>query len=360
MNSKERVRKTFKHEKTDRVPINYFANGDIDRRLKEHFGLAINDNDGLLEKLGVDFRGINAPYKGKPLFDRTGVPDDVSVDPVWGIRTKWVKHESGGYQDFCDFPLKDATLEDIENWPMPNPDDYDYTYVKTLTEKYKDYALHVGNPGLGDNMNSLGMIFGTERVYMALALDDEAVLRYMDRRKEIMVEIARRTIEAANGQIDFIWLGEDLGTQRGALISLDTFRKHIRPKLQSFVDLAKEYNLPVLIHSCGSSSWAFNDFLEMGITAVDTLQPEAKNMSPEYLLKTFGDKFCYHGCISTAGPLAYGTVDEVSDYCKKTLDTMMPYGGYMFSPTHSIQDNSPTENVLKMYEVGKDYGRYDE
>lgn len=37
-----------------------------------------------------------------------------------------------------------------------------------------------------------------------------------------------------------------------------------------------------MIHSCGSSSWVFNDFIEMGIKIVDTLQPEAKDMSPAY------------------------------------------------------------------------------
>lgn len=358
MTSKERVQKTFKHEKTDRVPINYFANPDIDRRLKEHFGLELNDYDGLCDKLGVDCRSVNVPYRGKKLFNRDGVADDIAVDPIWGIRTRWVQHESGGYQDFCDFILKDATLEDVKNLPMPNPDDYDYSVVNTIIERYSDYGLYVGNPGLGDNMNQTGMIFGTERVYMALALDDDAVLTYMDRRNAITLEITKRILDAANGQVDFMWLGEDLGTQRGGLISLETFRKHIRPRLQKFVDLAKEYDLPVIIHSCGSSSWAFDDFIEMGITAVDTLQPEAKNMSPEYLMKTYGDKLCYQGCISTAGPLAYGTVEEVEAYCKKTLDIMMKHGGYIFAPTHSIQDNSPTENVLKMYEIATNYGRY--
>ena len=39
------------------------------------------------------------------------VPDR-HVD-VWGIHTRWIEHESGGYWDFCDFPLKDATLEQV-------------------------------------------------------------------------------------------------------------------------------------------------------------------------------------------------------------------------------------------------------
>jgi uroporphyrinogen decarboxylase len=81
-------------------------------------------------------------------------------------------------------------------------------------------------------------------------------------------------------------------------------------------------------------------------------------MSPEYLKETYGGRLAFHGCISTAGPVANGTVQETVDYCKRTLDIMMPGGGYCFSPTHSLQDNSPTENVVAMYEVAHEHGRY--
>ena len=33
----------------------------------------------------------------------------------------------------------------------------------------------------------------------------------------------------------------------------------------------------------------------MGINGVDTLQPEAKEMSPEYLKKHFGGRLFFHG-----------------------------------------------------------------
>jgi uroporphyrinogen decarboxylase len=37
---------------------------------------------------------------------------------------------------------------------------------------------------------------------------------------------------------------------------------------------------------------------------------------------------------------------------------MMPNGGYALAPTHQLQDNSPTENVLAMYESAQLYGSY--
>jgi uroporphyrinogen decarboxylase len=81
-------------------------------------------------------------------------------------------------------------------------------------------------------------------------------------------------------------------------------------------------------------------------------------MAPAYLKARYGDRMAFHGCISTAGPVAYGTVDEAVAYCKEIMDIMMPGGGYCFAPTHALQDNSPTENVVAMYEVAQTCGRY--
>jgi uroporphyrinogen decarboxylase len=113
-----------------------------------------------------------------------------------------------------------------------------------------------------------------------------------------------------------------------------------------------------MIHSCGSSSWAFDDFLEIGITAVDTLQPEAANMAPAYLKERWGKRLAFHGCVSTTGLLSFGTPDQVEAEVKATLDVMMPGGGYMCCPTHMMQDNTPTENAVRLYEVAKAYGSY--
>ncbi len=155
-----------------------------------------------------------------------------------------------------------------------------------------------------------------------------------------------------------MWIGEDLGTQDSPLIGMELLKKHILPRHKPFFDLAKAYDLPVVMHTCGSSSWAYEEYIKMGLNAVDTLQPEAKDMSPEYLKRTFGGRLAFHGCISTAGPVAFGTVDDVVRYCRDTLKIMMPGGGYCFSPTHALQDNSPTENVVMMYETAKEYGIY--
>jgi uroporphyrinogen decarboxylase len=354
MTSKERVKRAFAHETPDRVPFDYLANPGIDRRLKRHFSLRPDDDEGLRRVLGVDFFEIIPPYVGPKLHpEREGRHVD-----IWGIHTKWVEHESGGYWDYCDFPLRGADLEAVEAWPMPSPDDFDYEVVPALCAAMQDYCLLIGNPGAGDMINTAGMIRGVEDVLVGLMSDDPACLRFMERKNEVQLAMLERALEAARGAIDILWLGEDLGTQRGPMISLELFRKYIRPQHQKFADLARHFGIPVMIHSCGSSSWAFDDFLEMGITIVDTLQPEAKDMAPEYLKKRYGDRMSFHGCISTAGVVATGTVEDTVKMVKETLEVMMPGGGYALSPTHMLQDNSPTQNVVALYETAKELGRY--
>lgn len=349
MTSKERVLAALAHQVPDRVPVNYYGNGDINRRLQEHF-----KTPDLAAALGVDFRTVGPGYCGPRRHEDRG---EVKVDN-WGIRRRWTEHETGGYWDYCDWPLTEATVEEIEAWPMPDPDAHDFSGVAAACEANREFCVAIGGAGWPDIINGCGMLRTMEQVLVDLVTDDEAGLRLMDRRTDIQLEVARRTLEAARGGVDLMCLGEDLGTQRGPTIGLELFRRHLRPRIQRFVDLAKAYDIPTMIHSCGSSSWAFDDFVEMGITCVETLQPEAANMAPAYLKQRWGGRLAFHGCISTAGPLAYGTVDDVVRNVRETLEVMMPGGGYILSPTHSVQDNSPTANVVTLYETARRYGRY--
>ncbi|MFA7628923.1 MAG: uroporphyrinogen decarboxylase family protein [Candidatus Dojkabacteria bacterium] len=355
MSARERVLKTFALEKTDRVTIGYEANPGIHLKTAKALGITDGDYEKVFQAFGVDYRGIGAPYIGPSLFE--DIPGR-QRDPVDGFVMRWAENESGGYWDFCDFPLQNAEPEQIAAYPVPSADDFDYEAASSMIRHQRDYALYIGSPGVPDIINSMGRIMGMEDTLVNLAIGDEATLELLDRRMDFQLKTFERILAENKGEIDFMWLGEDLGTQNTPMISMDLYRKTLKPIHKAFVDLANAYAIPAMMHTCGSSSWAYEEFIEIGVKAVDTLQPEAANMSPKYLKEHFGGRLSFRGCISTAGPLAYGTEQEVVENVKETLQIMMPGYGYHFAPTHMIQDNTPVENVLAMYQAAHDHGSY--
>ena len=353
MNSKTRVLNAFNRTKSDRIPIDYSTNPTIHGKVQK--ALKVKDYEGVLKAFNVDFRCIWPPFKGENKFKQI---KGLSVDPVYGFYTKWIENEYGGYQDFCNFPLQNADSEAIYNFHVPSPDEFDYSEIEHCADYFKEYAVYAGGAGLSDIINATGRVMGMEDTLVNLLNGDEATLNYINRRCDMELGIFERIMQKAKGKIDFFWMGEDLGTQNSPMVSLELYRKVFKPIHQKFIDAAKAYKLPVMIHTCGSSSWAYNDFIKMGIDAVDTLQPEAKDMSPKYLVDNFGGRLSFHGCISTAGALAYGSAADIEKNVRETIEIMKPCKGYMLAPTHAIQDNSPVENVLRMYECAVKYGKY--
>ena len=206
-------------------------------------------------------------------------------------------------------------------------------------------------------INTNGRNRGMDQALIDLDTDDPAGALLTERRTKIQLEVLRRTLEAAKGGIDFLWIGEDLGTQIAPIISMETYRKQLKPVHEAYIALARSFDIPVMMHSCGSSSWVFPEWIEMGVKVIDTLQPEAANMAPAELADRFGSRLAFHGCISTAA-LADWTPEETAQAVRDTLEIMMPHHGYCLAPTHYLQDNTPVENVLAMYRTAHTAGGY--
>ena len=285
-------------KKADRVPIGYFANPGIQSALRRLLGVPA-DKDSVNDALGVDFKGLMPAYTRKSLCSRRRGRER-HVHPLTRAVTRWVANEDGGYWDYCDFPLAGSRRRIIANWPVPDPDDFDYDGLLEKCKAYGHKAVYFGHPGISDVMNNTGMIRGMENIYMDLALETRKRDDAAGPAHEGRAAMFERALDKCRDYVDFIWTGEDLGTQRAPLISLDMFRAQIRPRHQPLIGLASSYGKPVMIHCCGSSSWAFEDFIEMGIRAVDTLQPEAADMDPACLARKYGGRLAFHRCISTA------------------------------------------------------------
>ncbi len=73
--------------------------------------------------------------------------------------------------------------------------------------------------------------------------------------------------------------------------------------------------------------------------------------------KVLGHKFCLSGGIPN-DLLAFGTPDQVRDYCKKVIDAVARDGGYIMDASAIMQDDTKAENLRAMTEFTREYGVY--
>ncbi len=351
MTPRERVRMAVAHQEPDRPPIQIYLTPEIQSALNDYFnGQPIN------EVFEIDFRSVWPAYKGNSKTYDPGVLGAASsaadVYDEWGVGYTRVKNPSGGeYLEATDLALaRITTMDQVEAYPWPTPDDYDFSVIPEQIERYKDFAICVGSAAIPDIINGVSRGRGMEQVLIDIGTEDEVGIAIIDKRVDFYYEWCKRCLEAGQGKIDILCLGEDLGSQKGPTMSPACFDKFFRPRLEKFYKLAKEYGAFAMMHSCGSTRLLQPKLIEMGLDILDAVQPEPEGMDPEGLKRDFGDKLTYCGMISTQQTLPHGTVDECRAEARHRLDVIAKGGGYIFAPAHCIQPDTPIQNILAIYE----------
>lgn len=259
---------------------------------------------------------------------------------------------SGTYPEPVYLPFANfKTMDDVVGYPWPSPDDFDYSVIPEQIKHNKSFAIVLGNAGIPDIINGTGARGrGMGQLLMDIALQNEVGIAIIDQRVDFWYEYLHRGLEAGQGKIDIIHLGEDLGSQKGLLISPEMFDTFFRPRYQRFFDLAHSYGAKAWFHSCGSTYFLHSRFIEMSLDVLDSVQTEPANMDPEKLKAEFGDKLTYCGMIDTQRLLPHGTVEECRSVARHRIKVIGKRGGYIFCPSHDLQIDTPLENILAIYE----------
>jgi len=342
---KERVKIATAHVEPDRPPIQVYLTPEMEARLLDYF-----NGEPIEEVLEVDFRTV-APA-GKPVVRKPSPGSGVDFYDIFGVGYASVKNPVGGaYDEAVDLALaRIKTMDDVAVYHWPSPDDYDYSVITDQVERWRDFAICLGNPGIPDIINGVSRGRGMEQVLVDIATEDEVGVAIIDKRVDFFYEWCRRGLEAGRGKIDILWLGEDLGTQNGPTVSPACFERFFKPRLERFIKLAHNYGALAMLHSCGSTRLLQPKFIEMGLDILDSVQPEPAGMNPEELKREFGDKLTYCGMISTQETLPHGSVEQCRAEAKHRIEVIGKDGGYIFAPAHCIQPDTPIENVLAIYE----------
>jgi len=377
MSRRERVITALDHREPDRVPLDMSITIDAYHNLKKHMGLDLQEElkpghwtDVPIHPLVADKFGLDIMWfrlgSAKKTPGRVASPDK-SVDE-WGIEWSKVVRPTGGYYfEMSHHPLKDATLSDLNDYPWPDP--FDPARVDGLREYLKD--IH-DNTDFAILAKFGGAVFetawymrGMERFFLDMVENKPFVHGLLNKIYQVQRGMDEVGIAAAGEYVDILRLsGEDLGTQRGPLISLKMFRSMVRPyleKLWSFAKaklLEKNPRAKTMLHSCGAVTAFIPDWIEMGLDVLDPVQPDAAGMDPFELKAKFGDRLSFHGGIDAQHVLPTGTADEVRRHTHTFIKALAPGGGYIVAPVHNVQGDVPPENLIAMRDAVLEHGRY--
>jgi len=373
---RDRILAALNHEEPDRVPIDFggaeFTSITLAgyERLKAHMGVSTPTDvmsiihsvahpaEEILDRFGVDTRNVQpGPYEG----GRDHWIDDNTYVDIFEVL--WKRTDKDVDQHFLhkDGPFYQGkiTVEAVEAFDWP--DGHNPGLAKGVKERVAeihskgDHAVCLYLPG-GVIHRGYAMR-GFESYLKDLYKRPDALQRLMDKLCDFWCDTAETVIAAAGpDNVDIIYFGEDLGTQDGCMFDPEgIYAKYLKPRHRRMVETVKGLTndrAKVCFHCCGSAYHFIPHLIEIGVDALNPVQVTAKNMEPELLKETFGDKLTFWGGINTQRILPFGTADEVAAETRHIIDVLGKGGGYILNSVHNIQAEVPPENIVAMFETG--------
>jgi uroporphyrinogen decarboxylase len=111
----------------------------------------------------------------------------------------------------------------------------------------------------------------------------------------------------------------------------------------------------VLFHTCGSVVDIIDDLIEIGVDAIHPVQVSAAGMESRKLKEKYGDRLVFWGGVDTQYILPRGSISEVKAEVERRIKELGENGGYILGAVHNIQPDVPLDNILAMYQYGRDY-----
>ena len=420
MTSRERLIKTLNHEEPDRVVVDMGATSVTginanalnrlrkalkleDRRIKisEPLQLLGEVESDLIEKLHLDCIELNADSNifgfsnqgRKPWVMPSGLEVDVPTEfnttidengrtyiypqgdmtaPPSAVMPKngfffdnitrgnieFDEETTGGRKDFAeDYKvLSDKQLRYMEETSTDLYNNTDLGIVANLgIASIGDFATIPG-PGVKypKGIRSLPDFMMAEKIC------PDYVHEIFEYHTEIALKNAALIYQACGNKFQVIYVsGTDFGTQNGPFMSLDTYREFYKPYYQKINDwIHKHTEWKTFFHTCGSIMAFLQDFHESGIDILNPVQLSAKGMDGRILKEKWGDKFVFWGGgVDTQNTLPFGTPDMVYNEVSERLKLFARGGGFVFNTTHNIQNQTPAENIVAMFQAIEDYNR---
>lgn len=311
---------------------------------------------------GYDMEGIG------PWIDILPIRDDeemVEETDEWevkrngaGASLKYWKHKSGTPEHIA-FRMTSRDIWERDYRPhllKLDPQRLNLTGLRSSFRLIHDAGrwTHMGHMFIWENMRRS---MGDLTLYESLLLDAEWIHDYGRVYTDFFKMHFAYMFEQV-GMPDGIWLYEDLGYKNGLFASPRLLGEMIFPYFKELVAFFHSYDLPVVLHTCGSTAEALPLIVDAGFDALNPMERKALGNDPFVFAEKYGDKLAFVGGLDTR---VFETNDkdiirrEVGSY----IDGMKERGARLvFASDHSISPRTDYQSYLYAVQVYREHMIY--
>ena len=351
MTSRERILAAVAHVQPDRVPVDMTYAPEVKRRVMDHLAM---DGPEFDRWSGQDMVGVHPrfpdPASGLAYADPTiEVTTGGDCLDIWRVPFRPVRAGDQVYMELAGRPPLAGcrSIEELDEFPWPTPEMWDYSAIGAELDAHADMATRGHSRGFFEIAHFMR---GMDNFLADLALDPEFACALMDHIIDYLFARSRTLLEAGAGRYALFEYNDDIASQRSLFISPEMWRRHIKPRVAAFCQLARRFGAKLIYHCCGSPRAILDDLIEIGMDILNPVQPLAAGMDPFKLKQRYGDRITFDGGIDIQQLLPNATAAEVRAHTRRMIDVVGRGGGYILGPSHAIQSDVPTENVIAVIE----------
>ena len=354
---RERFLGAFLHQELDRVPV--FDTPNNPELFKRELGQENLYSHGvpmvhLSRKLGMDaclvvergYTGLISEFvkwSDKYHFtDELGVPY-VCNDTSWPLAVP-----------------ERAAITDRKTWEtvtLPDPrEKWRHEEIrKAVAEAHRgkkdDIAVIAG---VRSGFSVLYISMGLEALSINLFDDPDLIAEMAEELTQFWTESSLAAIEAG---ADAVFIANDMGLNRGTIISPESIRKYFLPSLTRQIDEIHRAGGKVIFHSCGNIKAVLPDLVEAGIDCYNNIQVGA-GMDLKGVKNDFGEKIVLMGNVDATGVMTSNEPMIIENSVRDVIQTASPGGGHILATDHSFHKGIPLKNIYRFIEAGKQFGKY--